>query len=753
MANFLKYKHTDSSIKSIGEFIDQRNSLVEGISASDLLIFENNIDRIISSYTEAQTALNFNNTQILRNSRNVTELENAARRFPLNQGTILKIPKDKNKQETVFIYGKNQFLESRDFIGYWSNHLRRLLDDERYVKAESVTRDGRETDIQIINENVQIWVYSKVTESLIDISPFVMNCLITKEEVGTFSITLNPVVDINDVIQSGRDVVNYFQIGSMLGEHPIEMLNNLLQHNDIVFIRFEKLEIEGSTPERYEFEIDSNRLVNQVWDMIGLIDNCSSSYSANSTNYDTTITGRDLTKLLIEDCSYFMPLRYIQGNKTRFFYGGDPQDSWFRRNFISGGYDYLFFYGFRNIRNTLGFVINHLSNLGVIGDSNLFRAYGNRTSRIYRVEGANDYVVNKEVNGIWQIIKLQIDDLVEERVISDPSFAYVDGNLIDQFNKICQKPFVEFLPDTFGDIFSFTIRQPPFTQRAILSFIDGTYSFVDPLRENDVTIVKSRQETVIDIESKDLFDYNLSWTNEFYSWYQLQPQNVFLGEDAFITLSYVPIVYFNEYAEYFGNHRKIVADNYLPATTISGNTQMVNIGNLKRSLLTDLKYLIDTHAYLPFTRQGTITLTNGDRRIKRGTFIRLKATGEIYYVDAVSNSVSFTKDNVNRTTVLTVSRGMIEQYIRGSIGFESDGRIIERGGVPITFSYFNIINTQLIYDNLYKQTEDPIISTGDDNEQPVEVKQVRFDDGLNNALDRDIFDFFLKRKQLNIRRL
>jgi Na+/phosphate symporter len=41
--------------------------------------------------------------------------------------------------------------------------------------------------------------------------------------------------------------------------------------------------------------------------------------------------------------------------------------------------------------------------------------------------------------------------------------------------------------------------------------------------------------------------------------------------------------------------------------------------------------------------------------------IRHTGTGEVFYVDNVSNYASFTEDNVERATTLQVSRGMVEK--------------------------------------------------------------------------------------------
>lgn len=772
MANFLKYKHTRVDVETVGEFINSKDNLVGSMNAIDLLLFEDNLENFFRAFSASDKAKYQEQITILERGTILTQKEEAARALPLKVGTVFKIPKDKNKQELVYLYGKNQFLESKPFVGAWSSNLAQLLTDEQYVPIENLAKDGRNLNlsVNIINQNIKIWIYCKALGRVINLSPFISSCITRKDEIGYFDLTIDPIVSPDELISSGRDFINLFPINNFT-QHTLDYFSRYIQMNDIVFIRYEKLLIEGNerTENEEPFFINKNQLVNQVWDMIGLVDMCSGTYNSGSTVNEVSVGGRDLTKLLIEDASYLMPLRYIEGGSKKFFYTGNPDDSFFKRNYIrDGAYDYLFFYGFRNIRSTLGFIINHLSNLGVIGDENLFSSYvdenGNdRRSRVYAVDGANEYVTSNLVNGIWQIIKLQLDPIVQERVISDPSFAFVDGSLIEQFNKICQKPFVEFLPDTYGDVFSFFVRQPPFTKEAIVSFIDGTYSIETPTDEViggggiELQVVRNKKladlginSSVIDIEESNTSGYGLEWEQTYYTSYQIQAQNTILGQDTYVMLNYIPIVYFEEYAQFFGNHRKVISDNYLKLSTLSGDDQKVNLGNFKRALLSDLKYVMDSNVYLPFTRRGSITLTTGDRRIKRGTFVRFKATGEIFYVDSVSNNVSFSKERVERQTILSVSRGMIEEYIKGSIGYEDNGSIITEGGKPKVFSYFNIVDTQLIYDEIYAQTEEPILVTGEQRETQ-NIKTTTFEDKSLSSLDKTVFDFFLKRKQFNLK--
>jgi hypothetical protein len=140
------------------------------------------------------------------------------------------------------------------------------------------------------------------------------------------------------------------------------------------------------------------------------------------------------------------------------------------------------------------------------------------------------------------------------------------------------------------------------------------------------------------------------------------PQNGWTGNNLYSSLAWVPIIFFEEFTKRFGNSRCIINDIYISEESLKGYDSEGKLSNLSKKLLNDLLFVVETSAYLPFTRKGTITI-NGDRRIKVGTFVFLAVTGEIFYVKSVSNSISFTNGNIERTTTIEVERGMLREYI------------------------------------------------------------------------------------------
>lgn len=277
--------------------------------------------------------------------------------------------------------------------------------------------------------------------------------------------------------------------------------------------------------------------------------------------------------------------------------------------------------------------------------------------------------------GIWQITKLIADSSVEDKQVVDSSIAVQTGSLLNFFRKVCQEPFVEFMGDTYGSQYYFITRRPPTDREGILRMIENTMT---------------------DISEEEVLSTQLDWNREgIYSWYQYLPQGDVIGVPE---LQYmIPAVLFPEYAQLWGSKPMIIRSNYYNLEQAgffnSDNSDELkeNCNRVMRLMMSDFKYLVESNAYNPFVRQGTISI-RGNRKIKRGTAVRLVSTGEVFHVDAVSHSFNISNNNVSRSTVLTVSRGMFLKYING----------VQDGGK--NYSYFDIIDFG--FDDIEKVTQD-----------------------------------------------
>lgn len=658
----------------IQDFLDdlKRQKLCFDYSTEDFLKFsdgqQTNAEAIVENYTELM--------------KNKYKKEISQGNPPvITVGTKFVMPNDQISTELQILISSDVFLKQNgNFSTFWSSKQKELLSDPEYVHWDSPTNNGESSSSKPINNsyvarkraaalgsgdenkeyhvqmkalNIKVWVYSHAFGKIYDISSWIRTCSTQKDfQMGTFSFELVPT-DTLTIQTFGDDFANHFNITDKRGSINRDWFSKFIQNNDVVFIRFEKLK-----KEKYEDQgiqqssthiIEPSELNDKlIWDMMGLIDTVSTNADSNDTDYSVNISGRDLMKLLVEDGSYFIPLKYVEGSKDQWFYGGDPSSSWFKRTMVTGDFDYYFAFEFQRIEIFSSFILDHLSNIGIVPDS-LFSHCSKR----------------QDAKGIWKMIQILIDGQISDRCIVDRSLANPEGTLLDFFNKICQQPFVEFWGDTWGNEFDMVIRQPPFTKTAIQSVISS--------------------KEYIGIEPKDLLSFSLEYDSRAYGWYRLMPQNSLTGSLEFSSLVFVPIIFLNEYVERFGNKRCITNDIYLSEMSLRGKEGIRNENTMTQALQNDLLYVVETTCYLPFTRKGTITL-NGDRRIKVGTFIILESTQELFYVTAVNNTVTFTNDAIDRVTVLTVERGMLVEYITNSSN-----------------NYFNIVDVDGIRADIQKR--------------------------------------------------
>lgn len=239
-------------------------------------------------------------------------------------------------------------------------------------------------------------------------------------------------------------------------------------------------------------------------------------------------------------------------------------------------------------------------------------------------------IETKDAVGIWQIIKLVADQYSLSQNINDATIAFSQGSLLNYVQKVVQKPWLQFFGDTVGDQYYFQCRKEPF----------------DYIGFKSLPLIKIIQEN-------EVLSHELNWYDgEIYSWYQIIPKGSFLGEQNLI-FAYVKAVFFEEYAEIWGSKPNIQVSNYVNFNKIDEENKMFN------KAIEDLKYMVESNAYLPFSRQGSIVIS-GDNSIRRGYKIFYQPTGEYFYVDSVTHNYSTDENGPSYTTTLRVSRGITE---------------------------------------------------------------------------------------------
>lgn len=644
------------------------------------------------------------------------------------------------------------FYRNTAFKPFLSAQLARLFKDPTYQRLV-IGEDSGEALVRTIDNSISVKIWCRALArpgsrdggGWIDVSPFVnlVQTSVSKNS-GTFNLQLAPVKgqwdsslgwSMDGVLgyDKGNTEEDILAVSHVDVDDPktkkhfrqINLFNTIIQENDLVYIKFERL-TSGNDE--------------QIYDMIGLVDNVI--INTGSSNVDTVVLGRDLMKVFIEDGSYFFVTQFAQNIFT------DDQSILSKRNraeleavsFSAIGYT------FKPIDMILKFIFNKFSNIGWVSEEAL-RGYGSRalkkkynlrdtaltrTKSEQVIDQLNKLFSEEDRKGVWRIIDLIFDPQIAKRALADNSIYRDAGSMINSIRKICQEPFVEFYGDTYGDRYSLIVRKPPFDSRGYRGLV-----FADYLEEKvEVTVLlegdnfpsdryqysasdQKREslisDLVIDIDEIDVITDQLSYHSEAYSWYRVIPRGLgVMDEEAEFLLA--PAVPFDEYAKVFGNKSFEIEYNYAPSEFLQDSELKSEAKYAESQTFYDLQYLINSHQYLPFTRTGRIVI-NGDRRIKRGMFIYYTPTDEIFYVDSVTQS-QILNNNVNeRTTTLQVSRGMIKDYIKGKfIKFPSGEKKV---------SYFDIINTDI-----------------DSN---ASINNTEF---LKNwKVDRDVFDFFVQRRQ------
>lgn len=737
-------------------FVERNNILLtETFTISNLYEYQDNKKRI-------QDNLRPEDKKILNQLGATLNIVSDSYPF-IRSGTLIKVPKDNLDKETLATSG-NLVIPNEDFEAFLDQKIKDIIQDTNYKPINIDRLENASGKTFKFANQVSVWIWCKALGNLnsggdlINITPFVIGVTTNvSDNGGNFSIDLAPVLTTFLRKQKAQDrwtldkahVQQYSWngnksvsvLGSMSKKAGEERLDNnyffssVVQSNDVVFIKFETLELEREKREAEIGDLSLDNLIvpfeslvglnevqfqtqvvdpatgttrqvsrkknerrKQLFDMIGLVDTVTKSESPDAAEVSINVGGRDLMKLLIEDGEYFFPadIAGVSGNIQ-----SDNVEGRALQRLVSGEFNFFNAYVDRTIDFSIRFVFYMLSNIKICSN-NLFDAYGEERTFRYEyakvTENSNSQDLQRvPVEGIWQIIKLTIDQRVANRRLVDSSIVSDQGSLQSFIKgKVCQEPFVEFFGDTYGNQYYLIARKPPFSKESYLS----------------------NKRNAITIYPDDVYQQTLNFSDEdVYSWYRLTPAGNFFGDDEDVALAYFPAVFFEEYANIWGSRPYSVNTNYIDFYGIRGGNHSINLDYLVEQARQDLAYVIESHAYLPFSKKGTIVM-KGDRRIRRGMCIRLAATKEIYHVDTVSNSFRVSEGGTERVTSINVSRGLVEEYMEGKM----ETFLTENGDfVTKKVSYFDIIDLKKDNRGISKSTDFKV--------------------------DKDLFKFFLKRHQ------
>lgn len=775
---YVTITHRETELTTIGAILERRDhQLIVNWSAKELLDYiapiepvvevevgppediptpQSNKDRIFSKYHQHS-----NQTKLNQDRYDQGDYEGVE----INTGSKYLVPHIYADRETLFVADNNvtDTPSAKAFIG---SALEELLRDPNYTQVGKLDTGGQ---VKTVNPDVTVfmWIRSlsttgrEVTGSWVDVSAYITSLeTIVGKEGGSFNISLAPVICVEDP-KSGW-IIDPSSVKGLEGsQYSAESSLNVstsdgrlkrsrfffhtaVGENDLVYIRFEKLKRDRDSQEGLvkNFSLNSLSIPGNTYDMIGLVDGNPQEVDSRGNDVEINISGRDAMKLLIEDGSYFFPLQFANGIFTRAGDTDQKRGKLLRRSQFDGSITALNAYTERSIEFSLKFIFNQLSFTGLIPSIVFTQAYAaDKLSTKFSLTGllisgkpsdfsgnfADGYQVNvhkieeavEKPDGIWSIIELVIDPSIQNRRIVDSSIALEQGSLINSIRKLCQEPFVEFYGDTYGDKYHFIVRKQPFDKKGYrgMVFDDIESDSLSQFVANLIPKTGQISDLVMTIDEADVLQDELSYHQEAYSWYYLKPSGTLLGNEQ-LTFAYTRAVAFEEYAEIWGSKPYQKIHNYAPVLAVDDNSDKTRNNPYEEQLAFDMQYLVQSHQYLPFTRQGSIEI-HGSRLFKRGVFIYYKPTDEIFYVDQVINesSIGAEPGSLDRTTRLIVSRGMRRAYIKGV------QRLIS--GKLKTISYFDIIQTSI----------------------PSTFTSLNFAE--NWKVDKDVFNFFLRRKQWN----
>ena len=649
-----------------------KNNLAGSSSISEILqdnfnVSEKVLNEAMSGVTSIAEIYNYNKEEI---QEKYVEIDGFASKFDVKIGTNLLVDEEVFENVNRLKNPKPiKIFNDRKYTGFLAKQIKELVSSPSYNKRIS-TDDILKKNTALTGDyatklftNVRVVVWSKSQKELIDCSDFVTDINTNVGDGGgNFSINLAAIRGFTDsegnpvnVNKRSQDT-GYVRSHTIwrgvqrmiLGEGNAKIITNpnektnveqyywniALSPNDMVFIKFE--------PFAFEFELNRAELQKKLqlvtkledletdyWDMIGLADEIVENSNRGAADVNFELKGRDLSKLMIEDGVYFFP--FTRENGSNFINNvSDAEVSTKPYKRLWGEIVEITLLGYKSLETVANFIFTRFGNIEIIPDT--------ETNFITADNDSMDF----DKGGIWRYFNIMFDKETAKRQLIDAGVKTGMGSLMNFLQNIAEPQFVEMIMDTYGQRYYMMFRKPPI----------GEHSYY----QNYAQIAGGKG---INIEEKHISSMNVKkYGRTAYSWYRLFPKGAFFGDEKLAKL-YMPAVFFKEYAEVFGSKALEVNSNYIALGSDYGK-KTVNAAIDEATK--DLRWMVETNAYLPFTREGTISIIGGDRSIKKGMTIYVPSTDELYYVKSVSQSYSVMMDSTNRTTNVEVERGMVLRY-------------------------------------------------------------------------------------------
>lgn len=327
---FITLYHRSSVPMNIKEFMDREH--VYGITPEEFL--KVNKEVIFQQMNELAKYILF-----LKTGKWVMTPDDFTLDMPLPNPCFLRINSNKVTAELSIAQTNAQVVEN-DFYAFANDKIQELLQDEGYRLDSTVKRRldvsvfgwfkssyffGTSMEDKGIGMRKGSWIeYSDLSKHVISLATsmtenggsFTMKLpVISAESLGYIALGDNVQLAGNSFLgRAGKEDIRFnnsseFFSKTELGHSDSNYFNWLISSNDLMFISFEKLEMEVNRDpfafgDKDNFDIKS-MISDGVFDMIALVDEVRVITDAATGNCYVEVTGRDLMKLIIEDGSFF----------------------------------------------------------------------------------------------------------------------------------------------------------------------------------------------------------------------------------------------------------------------------------------------------------------------------------------------------------------------------------------------------------------------------------------------------------------
>ena len=312
--------------------------------------------------------------------------------LPVVLGTTILIPKSKieDLSEQVLVAltenQANKTVDSSKFTSFVNSTHLELLANNNYTALHKNSSAGNYIDFF---PQITVFVWCRALDQVINISPFIHKCDTSSDFNGSsFSITLPSIIGKFEggewvidkyTISDFTDKSNFVAMSSLLKSYNLKendfYFHRILKQGDLVFIQYETLELEKDrrTTDNRSYIVDYSKLPNRVYDLIGSIDSNTISMSPSGADISINIQGRDLSKLLIDDGTYFF-IEEMLGTLME----DTPKNAKLRGR-IYGAVPELNAIGFRSVKDQLSIILRLYFSTGYYPDY-IFKNWENKST-------------------------------------------------------------------------------------------------------------------------------------------------------------------------------------------------------------------------------------------------------------------------------------------------------------------------------------------------------------------------------------